>query len=162
MESNVVGYTEKQYLGRDYVRISIRLVMILFCLIAYFITEERERDTAHVFLFVGFAILVVSIVMMFLPHYSIRVRNKSVILDGLWTSRLVKIDLNSIAKIEQVCYGAHLIINPVYNLHKNGTIRFYAGGKFALELTDRDGLIYMIGTQFPADLARTIATEMAI
>lgn len=149
-------FTESQYLGRDYVRISIRLVVILLCLIAYFATEQRERDTAHIFLLVGLAVVVASIVMFFLLHYRTVVQNKSIIISGLWTTRLVKIDLNSIVKVDHIAYGPYLINNPVYNLHKRGTIRFYAGGKHAVELTDRDGLIYVIGTQFPEKLVHII------
>ncbi len=69
------------------------------------------------------------------------------ILDGLWTTRLVKIDLNSIVKVERTKYSSYIINNPVYNLHTKGKIRFYAGGKEAISLTDRDGLEYIIGTQ---------------
>ena len=160
MDKQQPTFVEKQYLGRDYVRISIRLVMILFCLLAYFITEQRERDTANVFLFVGTVILVVSIVMLFVLHYRITVHRKSILIDGLWTTRLVKIDLNSIVKVAQVAYGPYLINNPVYNLHKKGTIRFYAGGKRAIELTDRDGLRYIIGTQHPVELEQKIKAEI--
>lgn len=162
MENNsAAAFIEKQYIGRDYVRISARLVMALFCFVAYFITEERERDTANVFLIVGCSILLVSVVMMFLPHYKTTVQNKSIVLSGLWTTRLVKINLGSIVQVEQVPYdGTYLINNPVYNLHKKGTIWFYAGGKHAVKLIDCDGLIYIIGTQFPAELERKIKVEM--
>ncbi len=154
------AFVEKQYIGRDYVRISVRLVMALFCFIAYFFTEEYERDTANVLLIVGCSILFVSGVLMFLPHYKTIVQKKSLILSGLWTTRLVKINLSSIVAVEQVLYGTYLINNPVYNLHKRGTIRFYAGGKYAVKLTDQDGLVYIIGTQFPAELAQKIRIEM--
>jgi hypothetical protein len=162
MENNsAAAFAEKQYIGRDYVRISARLVMALFCFVAYFVTEERERDTANVFLIVGCSILLVSVVMMFLPHYKTTVQNKSMVLSGLWTTRLVKINLGSIVQVEQVPYdGTYLINNPVYNLHKKGTIWFYAGGKHAVKLTDCDGLIYVVGTQFPVELERKIKVEM--
>ena len=158
MENKPV-FVEKQYLGRDYGRISIRMVMALFCFAVYFITEESETN-ADLFLVVGCGILVVSVIMMFLLHYKITVKNKSVILDGIWTTRLVKIDLNSIVKVERKPYSTYLISNPVYNLHKKGTVRFYAGGKDALELTDRDGLRYIIGTQNPVEFEQMIKREM--
>lgn len=158
---SAAAFVEKQYMGRDYVRISARLVVALFCFVAYFITEEHERDTANVFLIVGCSILLVSAVMMFLPHYKTTVQNKNMVLSGLWTTRLVKINLVSIVQVEQVPYdGTYLIKNPVYNLHKKGTIWFYAGGKHAVKLTDCDGLIYVVGTQFPVELERKIKVEM--
>lgn len=152
-------FTEKQYLGRDFNRISIRVVMILFAFVAYFVTENRDRN-GELFLIVGFSILIVSIFMLFMVHYRTTVKNKSVVLDGLWTTKLVKIDLNSIVKVEKKPYSAFLINNPVYNLHQKGKIRFYAGGKDALSLTDRDGLEYIIGTQHQDEFEEAIKTEM--
>ena len=68
--------------------------------------------------------------------------------------------LNSIVKVERTAYSSYLINNPVYNLHQNGTVRFYAGGKDAIKLTDRDGLLYIIGTQSPAELEGSIREQM--
>jgi hypothetical protein len=48
----------------------------------------------------------------------------------------------------------------VYNLHQKGKIRFYASGKEAIYLTDRDGLVYIIGTQHPEELEAAILNEM--
>ncbi|NEU10059.1 hypothetical protein GZH53_17165 [Flavihumibacter sp. R14] len=152
-------FVEKQYLGRDYGRISIRMVMALFCFAAYYITERREQN-ADLFLVVGCGILIVSIIMMFLLHYRTTVTGSSIILDGLWTTSQVVISLNDITAVERTQYSPFLINNPVYNLHKKGTIRFYAGGKDAVRLTDRDGLIYVIGTHCPEEFERTIHLAM--
>lgn len=156
---NHLEFIEKQYLGRDYSRISVRLVLALFCFAAYFITERREENAA-LFLVVGCGILVVSVIMMFLLHFKITVRNQSIVLDGLWTTKMVKIDLNSIVKVERVPYSSYIINNPVYNLHQKGTVRFYTGGKDAVKLTDKDGLSYIIGTQSPSELELSIKSQM--
>ena len=153
-------FHEKQYLGRDYNFISIRLVMAVFCLIAYWVTENRERN-GDLLLLVGCAILLLSVFMLFLLQYRTIINNKSIILNGLWTTRLVKIDLNSIKKVEKVPYSKYFLNNPVYNLHRNGTIKFYAGGKDAVKLTDRDGLIYIIGTQKQTELYNAILKAQA-
>ncbi len=158
MENKPV-FIEKQYLGRDYVRISIRLVMALFCFAAYFITEDREQN-ADLFLVVGCSILIVSIIMMFMLHYQTTIENKSILLNGLWTTKQVKIDLNTIVKAERVPYSSYMISNPVYNLHRKGIIKFYAGGKDAIKLIDKDGLVYIIGTQCPSELEQNIKMEM--
>lgn len=160
MQNNHPAFIEKQYLGRDYGRISVRLVLALFCFAAYFITERREQN-AGLFLVVGCGILVVSVIMMFLLHYKTTVYNKSIVLDGLWTTKMVKIDLNSIVKVERTPYSSYIINNPVYNLHQKGTVRFYTGGKDAVKLTDRDGLLYIIGTQSPTELEQSIKAEMS-
>lgn len=153
------AFTEKQYLGRDFNRISIRVVMMIFAFAAYFVTENRDRN-GDLFLIVGFAILIVSIIMLFMVHYRTTVQNKSVVLDGLWTTKLVKIDLNSIVKVQRRPYSSYLLNNPVYNLHQKGKIRFYAGGKDAISLTDRDGLEYIIGTQCPEEFEKALSDEM--
>ncbi|WP_461448834.1 hypothetical protein [Mucilaginibacter sp.] len=150
-------FIEKQYLGREFIPITIRLVMAMFCFAAYFFTDQRSNDLLVV---VGFAILVISIIMGFLLHFRTRVINKSILLDGLWTTRLVKIDLNSIVKAEKGEYSRYLFNNPVYNLHTKGTIRFYTGGKEAVHLTDRDGLLYIIGSQHTNEFLRAIQAEM--
>jgi hypothetical protein len=152
-------FIEKQYLGREWIPITIRLVLAMFCFAAYFFTDERERN-GDLLLVVGFAILTISILMGFLLHFRTRVINKSILVDGLWTTRLVKIDLNSIVKVEKGNYSRYLFNNPVYNLHKSGTIRFYTAGNDAIHLTDRDGLLYIIGSQHANEFLRAIKEEM--
>lgn len=151
-------YIEKQYLGREFIPITIRLVLSMVCFAAYFMTEAADRN--NLLVVVGFAIIIISIVMGFLLHFSTRVQNKSVLLDGLWTTRLIKIDLNSIIKAEKGPYSKYLFNNPVYNLHTKGAIRFYTGGNDAIHLTDRDGLRYIIGSQHANELLRAILEEM--
>jgi hypothetical protein len=148
-------FVENQYMGRDRSWVSVRLVLALFCFIAYYINIERENES-QLFLLVGCAILFVSIVMMYMLQYRITVEEGNVKLSGLWTTRLVKIDLNSIVKVESKPYSKFFINNPVYNLHTKGRIRFYAGGRDAVWLTDREGLIYIIGTQRPVELQQAI------
>ena len=154
-----LAYTEKQYLGREWIPITIRLVLAMFCFAAYFFTDERERN-GDLLAVVGFSIITISIIMGFLLHFRTRVQNKSILLDGLWTTRLVKIDLNSIVKAEKAPYSKYLFNNPVYNLHTKGTIRFYTSGNEAIHLTDRDGLVYVIGSQHPNEFLRAIQQEM--
>ncbi|MDB5130236.1 hypothetical protein [Mucilaginibacter sp.] len=152
-------FIEKQYLGREWIPITIRLVLAMFCFAAYFFTDERERN-GDLLAIVGFVIIIISIIMGFLLHFSTRVINKSVLLDGLWSTRRVKIDLNSIVKVEKGSYSRYLFNNPVYNLHTKGTIRFYAAGTDAIHLTDRDGLVYIIGSQHANEFLRAIKEEM--
>ncbi|WP_262246164.1 hypothetical protein [Parapedobacter soli] len=155
MEEEKPIYVENQYLGRDRGWLSVRLVLALFCFTAYYINIERESES-QLFLLVGIAILFVSIVMMYMLQYRITVNKGCVKLSGLWTTRLVKIDLNSITKVERKPYSKFFINNPVYNLHQKGRIKFYAGGKDAVWLTDRDGLQYIIGTQRQVELEQAI------
>ncbi|MDB4999213.1 MAG: hypothetical protein JWP67_1674 [Mucilaginibacter sp.] len=152
-------FIEKQYLGREWIPITIRLVLAMFCFAAYFFTDERERN-GDLLAVVGFVIITISVIMGFLLHFKTVVANKSVIVDGLWTTRRVKIDLNSIVKAEKGTYSRYLFNNPVYNLHTKGTIRFYTAGNEAIHLTDRDGLLYIIGSQHANEFLRAIQEEM--
>jgi len=157
MNENVV-FTENQYLGREFIPLCIRLVLAIFCFAIYAFTDPNDK-TGDLLAVVGFGILIISIIMGFLLHFRTRVENKSIFLNGLWTTRLVKIDLNSIVKAEVAPYSRYLFNNPVYNLHSKGTIRFFAAGRNALHLTDRDGLVYIIGSQHPYELYRAIKAE---
>jgi len=152
-------FIEKQYLGREFIPLTIRLVLAMFCFAAYFFTDERERN-GDLLVVVGFAIIIISTIMGFLLHFRIRVQNKSVLIDGLWTTRLVKIDLNSIVKVEKNAYSKYLFNNPVYNLHSKGTIRFFTAGNDAIYLTDRDDLVYIIGSKQANEFLRAIQEEM--
>jgi len=157
--SDKPAFIEKQYLGREFIPLTIRLVMAVFCFAAYFLTDIGSNSN-ELLAIVGFAIIIISIIMGFLLHFRTRVFNKSILLDGLWTTRLVKIDLNSIIRVEKGPYSRYLFNNPVYNLHSKGTIRFYAGGKDAIHLTDRDGLLYIIGSHHANEFLRAIEVEM--
>ncbi|MVN90720.1 hypothetical protein [Mucilaginibacter aquatilis] len=153
-------YIEKQYLGREWIPVSIRLVLAMLCFAIFFFTDTNERN-ADLLVVVGFAIVIISVILGFVVHFTTRVQNGSILLNGLWTTKLVKIDLNSIVKAEKGQYSRYLVNNPVYNLHSKGTIRFYTAGSEAIHLTDRDGLIYIIGSQHSNDFLRAIDNEMA-
>jgi len=156
---NHYAFYEKQYIGRDYIRICIRLVMAAFCFGAY--VYERDRDnTQDLFLVVGFGIIGVSILLLFLIQYKTIIDQKKIIIDGLWSAKKVEIDLNTIVKVRKDTYSSYLFNNPVYNLHRKGSIRFYSSGKDAVVLTDSDGLEYYIGTQRPNEMYLVIQEEM--
>jgi hypothetical protein len=68
----------------------------------------------------------------------------------------VKIDISSLVSCEEVSYSKYILNRSVYNLHRKGTIRFYTRGKEAVALEDKDGLIYLIGSQKASELNRVI------
>lgn len=152
-------FEEKQYLGYNKLALLRNMVFVLFCFIAYYWTEEREQN-GDLFFLVGCAILVISIILLFVKHLHTKVYKESMELDGIWTTRKVKIDLNSIIKAEKTRYSSYWINNPVYNLHIKGVIRFYTMGKDAIQLTDKDGLVYLIGSQRVDELHRLISSHI--
>ena len=78
------------------------------------------------------------------------------IFDGLWTARKVKIDINSLVDVKKIKYSRFFLNKSVYNLHYKGKIRFFTRGKDAVQLTDNDGQIYIIGSQRAKELVRVI------
>jgi hypothetical protein len=160
MTDSTPAFIEKQYLGREWIPVTIRLVLAMVCFAVYFFSDENERN-ADILFVVGFAIIIISIILGFVVHFSTRVLNQSILLNGLWTTRLVKIDLKSIVKVEKSTYSRYWFNNPVYNLHSKGTIRFYTAGNDALHLTDRDGLVYIIGSQHCSEFFRAVQNEMS-
>lgn len=156
MASSIL-FQERQTLGSVRFWTTRRFVLALFCFAAYFISEERNREEeADLFLVVGMGIVAISLLFIFLTHYRTVIENRNLILTGLWSTKKVKIDLGNIVASEIVRYSPFVVNNPVYNLHKKGTIKFYAYGKYAVQLTDRDGLIYMIGSQDPIEFNRVV------
>lgn len=133
-----------------------------FCFLAYYFSVESENNlgmpeqTGEVFFFMGMVIIVISILLVFVMHMSTRVNPQSLIIDGLWTARKVKIDLHAITKVEKVKYSKYPLNRPKYNLHRKGKIKFYVRGNDAVQLTDRDGLKYIIGTQRADELVTVL------
>ena len=62
--------------------------------------------------------------------------------------------------VRHVRYSKYILNRAVYNLHLKGTIRFYTRGIDAVELRDRDGLVYLIGSQKAEELTRIIKNKL--
>ncbi len=148
-------YEEKQYIGYNQLSMFSRLLLSMFCFAVYWWKIHNDRD-GDLFFWLGMSIIFISIVLLFVLHIKISVYKNTIVLDGLWTTRRVKIDLTNIVKIERRKYSHYHLNNPVFNLHLKGTVRFYTGGNDAVEITDRDGQPYRIGTQRPLELERIL------
>ncbi len=148
-------YEEKQYIGYNQLSMLRRLLLALFCFAVYWWKIHNNRN-GDLFFWLGMSIIFISMVLLFVLHIRITVYQNNIVLDGLWTTRKVKIDLGNIVKVERKKYSHYHLNNPVFNLHLKGTIRFYTGGNEAVEITDRDGQPYRIGTQRPAELERVL------
>jgi hypothetical protein len=156
---NRYAFLEKQYIGRDYIRICIRLIMAAFCFAAYVYERDRDR-TQDLFLVVGFGIIGVSIALLFVIHYKTIISDHKITIAGLWTAKKVVIDLNTIVNVRKDTYSRYFFNNPVYNLHRKDSIRFYSSGKDAVVLTDNKGFEYYIGTQRPNEMYLVLQAEL--
>lgn len=149
-------FEEKQKLGFNGFNLLFRLALALFCFISYYFTERREVNGDLLF-FIGIAIMIITILMFFVTHLHTVIYNSTLELNGLWTTRKVKVDLANIISAEILDYSSYHLNRPAYNLHFKGTIRFYTSGTKAVKITDKDGLNYLIGTQRPIDLHNAIS-----
>ena len=108
----------------------------------------------------GIFMIVLSVILVFVLHFKTTVAGGSVVLDGLWTTRKVKIDLSVIQSVTQVEYNPVFLKNSVYNLHRKGRISFFTRGIDAVLLIDKDGLEYIVGSQRAPELLQAIENEI--
>lgn len=148
-------FEEKQYLGYNAPSTVMRLSLALFCFGLYW-WKIHNNQNGDLFFFMGMAVILISILLLFILHIKIRVYRNRIELDGLWTTRKVNIDLKNIIKIERKRYSRYHFNNPVFNLHLKGVVRFYTGGSDAIELTPKSGEPYRIGTQKPVELEKIL------
>ena len=153
--SEEIKFEEKQFLGYNKLSFFRRMVFTIFCFSAYYWSEEQNKS-GDLFFIMGISILVISALLVFVLHFHTKVINGSIVLDGLWTARKVKIDLSSIEQLRKTEYSRFIFNKSVYNLHRKGTIRFYTRGKECVELIDKDGLIYLIGSQRIDELTKVL------
>lgn len=153
-------YEEKQYIGYNRLSMMRRLSLALFCFGLYWWKVHNGRQ-GDLFFLLGVIIIVISILLLFVLHMKIRVYKNHIELDGLWTTRKVSIDLKDIIKIERTKYSDYHFNNPVFNLHMKGQVRFYTGGTEAVEITQKSGDPYRIGTQRPAELEKVLRELLA-
>jgi hypothetical protein len=152
-------FEEKQFIGTNKHTLTFRIFLSIVCFAVYFYTDLPDVNGDLLF-FLGIAILVISVVLLFVTHLHTVVNEGSVILTGILGTRKVKVQLDTIVSAERTKYSTYIINNPVYNLHVDGTIKFYTGGSDAVKLTDRDGLVYLIGTHKPEELMRVIREQL--
>ena len=153
------SFLEKQYFGLNKMSLVRRISLAIFCFVAFYWRENHDKS-GEVFFFIGLAIMVISVFLFFILHFKTEVVNGSIILDGLWTARKVKIHIKSLASVEKVYYSKYILNRAVYNLHVKGTIRFYTRGTEAVKIVDKDGLIYLIGSQKADELRRVIQNDL--
>ena len=154
-----IAFQEKQYLGYSKYSNLRRIILALFFFVTYYFSEPNI-ESASIFFYLGIGTLFLSAILMYVLHLETTVQNGSLIFDGLWTARKVKVDMSSIESVEQIIYSRYYVRRAVYNLHRKGRIHFYTRGKDAILLIDKDGLEYIIGTQRPDELFDVIKKEL--
>ncbi len=157
--SDQILFEEKQYLGTNKMHLLIRLVIATGCFSLYHFSAADD-ETKELFFILGTTALVISALLLLVLHISTVVSPGSIVLDGFWMARRVKIDLSSIVSAQVTIYPRFMMHRAVYNLHMKGTIKFFTKGSQAVLLTDRDGLKYCIGSQKAKELCAAIEKQI--
>jgi hypothetical protein len=98
--------------------------------------------------------------LTFILHTHTKVFSTYIIIDGFWTARRVKINLDTITNIRKSRYKKHIFRRAVYNLHSRGVIRFFTSGNEFIELKDNSGFTYRIGTQKAPELYQVLKKQL--
>ena len=177
MDKAEILFEEKQYLGHNRLSMVIRTMLALFCFLGYYWSENPKpvqvsffrigsypiqsiSNSGLIFFIVGTSILVLSAGLTYVLHIQTKVYKGYMILDGFWTSRKIKIDLNNISSIRKSRYKKNIFRRAVYNLHNMGIIRFYTSGNDFVELVDNTGFTYKIGSQKPQELYKILEAAL--
>ena len=172
-----VIYEEKQFLGQNRSSVFIRMSIAVFCFLGYYWSENPKPvdislfhigsypvqhipGSGKVFFVLGLGVLLFSALMVYVLHIHISVYENYMIVDGFWNARRVKIDLRNIYSIKKMKYKKSLLRRPVYNLYFKGVIKFYTSGDDFLEIKDKDGLVYRIGTQRSSELFKVLNKQI--
>lgn len=164
-------------MGTNRLSMVTRYLLAMFCFIGYYWSENPKPvqfsflrigsypindggGSGFVFFVVGISILAFSAGLTYILHINTKVYPATLIIDGFWTARKVKIDLSNIVSIKKSRYKKNILRRAVYNLHNKGVIRFYTSGVDFVELTDKSGLVYKIGSQRVHELYSAIESEM--
>ncbi len=164
-------------MGHNRLSMVTRYLLAMFCFIGYYWSENPKPvqvsflrigsypiqdggGSGFVFFIVGISILALSAGLTYILHINTKVFAGTLILDGFWTARKVKIELNSIVTIRKGRYVKSILRRAVYNLHNKGVIRFYTSGEDFVELCDKSGLIYRIGSQKINELYIALESEI--
>ena len=119
-----------------------------------------QDEPGKIFFLLGLLIMLFSAMLTFILHTHTQVYAKYIIIDGFWTARRVKINLDTITHIRKSRYKKHIFRRAVYNLHSRGIIRFFTSGNEFVELKDSSGFTYRIGTQKAPELFQILKKQL--
>ncbi|MCK6640246.1 MAG: hypothetical protein L6Q81_09170 [Bacteroidia bacterium] len=164
-------FEEQQYHGLNKHSMIRRLLLSVFCFVAYYWSENpKPVDVAMIhigeypgdvrygelFFVLGLALVALSVILLFVPHMKIKVDNRIIRIKGKLAGRIVEIPIQSIVQVRKVTVRPTIFARPVFNLKIKGKIRFYTWGNEFVEIRDNAGEIYRIGTQKSGELVQIL------
>ena len=172
-------FEEKQYMGHNQLSIIWRTIIAMFCFVGYYWSENPKPvqvaifhighypalnipNSGKIFFVLGILILILSSILTYVLHTHIKVFADYIVIDGFWTARRVKINLNTITHIRKSRYKKHIFRRAVYNLHSKGIIRFFTSGNEFVEMKDDTGFTYRIGSQKASELYQVLKKQLGV
>ena len=170
-------FDEKQYMGHNRLSTIWRTLITLFCFIGYYWSENPKPvqvtvfhigyypgldmpNSGKIFFILGLFMLVLSTILGYVLHTHIKVYATYIVIDGFWTARKVKINLDTITNIRKSRYKKNIFRRAVYNLHSRGIIQFFTSGNEFIELKDNTEFTYRIGSQKTPELFQTLKKQI--
>ncbi len=136
-------FKETQYAGRNVYGLSRRLVMAAFLFLAHYYSSVDENLGGGL-LYPGVILIVLSIVLLFVPGYTIRLENEVLILKRT-LGKEIRLPLEYIVQAEVVEYSKYHFNNIVFNVLAHNEYKFYTEGTKALLLNLKAGNTFRIG-----------------
>ena len=173
MDNDTIIFEEKQYMGHNRLSMIWRTIITVFCFVGYYWSENPKPiqvsvfeighypsidipNSGNIFFVLGLLSLSFSAMLTYILHTHIRVYQTYIVIDGFWTARRVKINLETISNIRKSKYKKNIFRRAVYNLHSRGIIRFFTSGNEFIELKDNSGFTYRIGSQKAIELFQIV------
>ena len=123
--SENIIFEEKQYLGYNRYSNVRRMVLAVFCFLAYYWTEEHNRNGEILFA-MGIVIVVISALLIFVLHLHTKVTDTSIILDGLWAvgrGVVYSIVMSRFAELRSASLLPHHHIVPLSKIGQKWALR---------------------------------------
>ncbi len=166
-------------MGHNQLSIIWRTIIAMFCFVGYYWSENPKPvqvaifhighypalnipNSGKIFFVLGILILILSSILTYVLHTHIKVFADYIVIDGFWTARRVKINLNTITHIRKSRYKKHIFRRAVYNLHSKGIIRFFTSGNEFVEMKDDTGFTYRIGSQKASELYQVLKKQLGV
>jgi hypothetical protein len=177
MQEPKIIFEEKQYMGHNRLSMIWRTIIALFCFVGYYWSENPKPvqvaifrigsypavdipNSGQIFFLLGLLVMLFSLMLTYILHSHTKVFNEYIIIDGFWTARRVKVNLDTIIHIRKSKYKKHIFRRAVYNLHSRGVIRFYTSGNEFVEIKDNTGFTYRIGSQKCPELFQVLKKQL--
>lgn len=169
-------FEEQQYHGLNKHSMIRRLLLSVFCFVAYYWSENpKPVDVAMIhigeypgdvkygelFFVLGLALVALSVILLFVPHMKIKVDSKIIRIKGKLAGRVVEIPIADITGVRKLSVRPTIFARPVFNLRIKGKLRFYTWGNEFVEIRTVSGEIYRLGTQKSGELVQLLRNLIA-